>query len=281
MKFYLRLAAWAARILPPGVKNWFYRFPPLARILRRSLNRAAPKEMTEVSIAAGNLAGFRMVLNLQTEKDYWLGTYEAELQEALRSQAKPGMVCYDIGANIGYISLMMARLSSPGGEVHSFEALPANLRRLKENISLNGLENVIQVHPRAVIDLTHPVRFLAHSSTSMGKAAGSAGRAEEYDQEIKVEGLALDDFVYKLKQPSPDIVKMDIEGGEVLAVKGMKRLLKERKPILLVELHGEEAASAVWNALTAAGYSIMEMHADHPKVESLAQLNWKAYILAK
>lgn len=281
MKYYLRLAAWAARILPPAVKNWFYRFPPLAKILRQSLNRAAPAGMTTVSIAAGNLSGLKMVLNLQTEKDYWLGTYEAELQAALHELVQPGMVLYDIGANIGYISLMMARLSGMDGKVFSFEALPANLRRLKENISLNNMDSVIKVHSKAVVDLTHPVRFLAHSSTSMGKAAGSAGRVEEYDQEITVEGLALDDFVYKQKQAEPDIIKMDIEGGEMLAVKGMKRLLKERKPILLVELHGKEAAQAVWDALTKAKYSMMEMHTGHPRIQSVEQLNWKAYIIAR
>ena len=281
MKFYMRVAAWAARILPPAVKNWFYRFPPLAKILRQSLNRVAPAGMTEVSIAAGNLSGFKMILNLHTEKDYWLGTYEVELQAALRGLVQQGMVLYDIGANIGYISLTMARFCGKGGKVFSFEALPANLRRLKENISLNNLDSIIHVLPKAVIDMTHPVKFLAHSSTSMGKAEGSAGRAEEYDQEITVEGLTLDDFVYKQKQPSPDIIKMDIEGGEVLAVKGMKRLLAECKPILLIELHGEEAAKSVWDALTEAEYSIMEMHPGYPRVKFVEQLDWKAYIIAK
>ncbi len=281
MKYYLRLAAWAARIFPPAVKNWFYRFPPLAKILRQSLNRAAPGGMSEISIAAGNLVGFTMVLNLQTEKDYWLGTYEAELQAELRELVQKGMVLYDIGANIGYISLMMARLSGKGGKVFSFEALPANLRRLNANISLNNMDSVIQVHSKAVIDKTRPVKFLAHSSTSMGKAVGSAGRAEEYDQEITVEGLSLDDFVYKQKQAAPDIIKMDIEGGEVLAILGMKQLLKECKPILLIELHGEEAARAVWDALTEAKYSIMEMRSGHPVIQSVEQLNWKAYIIAR
>lgn len=281
MRHYLRLAAWAARILPPAVKNWLYRFPPLAKVLRHSLNRAAPKGMTEIKIAAGSLAGYRMILNLQTEKDYWLGTYEAALQGVLSELVKEGMVLYDIGANIGYISLMMARLSGKQGRVFSFEALPANLQRLKENISLNDMESVIQALPRAVIDKTRPVRFLAHSSTSMGKAAGSAGRAEEYKAEITVEGLALDDFVFKQRRPSPDIIKMDIEGGEVLAIKGMKRLLKDCKPILLIELHGEEAARAVWHALTEANYSIMEMRTGYPKVRSVEQLDWKAYIIAK
>lgn len=281
MNWFLRLAALTARILPQPLKKWLYHFQPLAKSLRRSLNQAAPQGQNEVTIAAGILAGFKMKLDLQTEKDYWLGTYETELQEAASDLVKQGMVIYDVGANIGYISLMMSRLCKSQGEVYSFEALPANLIRLQENITLNQLNTSIHINPNAVVDTTRPVSFLAHSSTSMGKALGSAGRPEAYDQEIKVDGLALDDFVFKNNHPAPDLIKMDIEGGEILAVKGMKRLLGVKKPILLIELHGEEAAREVWKTLSEAGYELFEMKKGYPKVESLSQLSWKAYIIAK
>jgi hypothetical protein len=71
---------------------------------------------------------------------------------------------------------------------------------------------------------------------------------------------------------------MDIEGGEVLAAAGMSRVLSEARPILLVELHGPESASAVWNALLKAGYRICRMQAGFPAVRGLEQLDWKAYI---
>lgn len=277
----LRIAAWAAHILPQPVKRWLYQFPPLANLIRASLNRAAPSGLTETTIAAGILAGFKMILNLQTEKDYWLGTYEPDLQAAARELVKSGMVVYDIGGNIGYISLMMARLCTPGGQVFSFEALPANLKRLEENIQINGLDKKIQIQPIAIVDKTRVVRFLIHSSSSMGKAAGSAGRKEEYDHEINVKGTSVDDFVFKGRHPAPDIIKMDIEGGEVLAVQGMQRLLKEKHPIFLVELHGKEAAKAVWAAFHKAGYDVFEMKEGYRKIKSLDELDWKAYILAK
>jgi FkbM family methyltransferase len=281
MKLYLRMAAWAARILPQPLKKELYRFQPLAGWLRRSLNQAAPQGQVEITIAAGLLAGYKMNLDLQTEKDYWLGTYEPELQKAAHDLVKGGMIIYDAGANIGYISLIFAHLCGPAGRVYSFEALPANLLRLQGNITLNQKEAIIQIVPKAVIDTSRAVSFLAHSSTSMGKALGSAGRLEEYDQEIKVAGIALDDFVYQSKNPAPDIIKMDIEGGEILAIDGMRRLLKEHKPLLLIELHGEKAAQVIWNVLTEAGYEIAEMRAGYPKIQSLSQLGWKAYIIAK
>ena len=281
MNFYLRLAAWAARSLPQPLITQLYRIPCLAKLIRHALNQAAPDGLTETIIAAGNLSGMRMMLNLKTEKDYWLGTYEPHLQTAAGELVRNGMVLYDIGANIGYISLMLARLSAPQGQVFSFEALPANLQRLQENVKLNGMESRIHIQPRAVIDQSRKVKFLIHSSTSMGKAAGSAGRMESYDQEITIPGIALDDFVYREKNPAPDLIKMDIEGGEVLAVAGMRQVLKEHQPVFLIELHGEEAAQVIWNQLSAAGYTIMEMKKGYPIVRSLSQLDWKAYIVAK
>jgi FkbM family methyltransferase len=281
MNWYLRLAGWAARILPQPIKKTIYRFQPMAVWLRRTLNRAAPQGQAEISIAAGVLQGFKMRLDLHSEKDYWLGTYEPDLQAAAVEFVRKGMVIYDVGANIGYISLMMARLCTPGGKVFSFEALPANLRRLRDNIALNQMGASIQVIPGAVVDTSRPVRFLAHSSTSMGKALGSAGRAEKYDQEITVAGMALDDFVYKGKNPAPDLIKMDIEGGEVLAIQGLQNLLKKTRPMLLVELHGAEAAESVWNALTKEGYEILAMKTGHARIQSLEQLGWKSYLIAR
>ncbi|MBU0511092.1 MAG: hypothetical protein KJ638_05240 [Chloroflexi bacterium] len=73
-KYFLQFAAFLARILPAPVRRAFYIFAPLARLIRVALNRAAPTGLTEVTVAAGELAGARLRLDLQLEKDYWLGT---------------------------------------------------------------------------------------------------------------------------------------------------------------------------------------------------------------
>ena len=79
----LRLAAFAARALPGPVKRLLYRARPFADVLRRQLNRAAPPGLTEVTVAGGELSGARLLLDLRSEKDLWLGTYEPELLAAL------------------------------------------------------------------------------------------------------------------------------------------------------------------------------------------------------
>jgi FkbM family methyltransferase len=276
----LSITAFFARILPVGFKRAIYRFPPLARTLRRTLNNAAPSGMSVIRVAAGGLEGAGLELDLHLEKDYWLGTYELDLQQAIRDFVQPGSSAYDVGANIGYISLLLARACGDQGDVVAFEALPKNIERLKRNLSLNAFAHNTQVVSAAVVDEVKEVTFLVHSSTSMGKAAGSAGRDEQYQQQIHVPGISLDEYIYTQGHSRPDVVKMDIEGGEVLAVKGMQRLLKEAPPVMLVELHGHEAAHAVYAALAAAGYSFHRMQAHYPPITSEEELDWKAYLVA-
>jgi FkbM family methyltransferase len=277
----LQLAAFLARILPASLKRGVYRFKPLARLVRRSLNRAAPTGLSEAQVAAGGLQGMTLALDLQSEKDYWLGMYEPELQQALRDWVAGGAVVYDVGANIGYVGLLFSRAVGEQGRVVCFEALPANVARIQRNLALNGMEERVQVVHAAMVDQSLPVRFLVHPSNAMGKAVGSAGReqVDAYVQEIEVPGLTLDEFVFSQGGLPPQVVKMDIEGGEVLAVRGMERLLAEVRPVLMIELHGQAAAAAVWESLKRHGYVLRRMQSGYPPVEALSDLDWKAYIV--
>ena len=279
-RLILRLTALAARVLPDPVKRGIYHFRPLAKFVRGTLNKAAPTGLTEVTIAAGGAAGMKMQLDLQIEKDYWLGTYETDLQSAVDNLIQPGWVAYDVGANIGYISLLLAHKLGESGKIFAFEALPNNLERLRTHIEINGLTSRVSVIPGAVAATSEPVRFLVGPSGAMGKAEGSAGRTEGHRDSIEVPGIALDNFVYHDGNPLPKVIKMDIEGGEVLALKGMPRLLAETRPLILLELHGPEAARIAWDTLTAAGYQICRMERGYPRVSSLNELDWKAYLVA-
>lgn len=280
-KLFLSIAAFFARILPVSVKQAIYKFKPLAGLIRASLNKAAPKGYSVVVIASGGLQGMSMLLDMQTEKDFWLGTYEPEMQAALEELVKPGMVVYDVGANIGYVTLLLAKAVGENGKVFAFEALPENAQRLSRNIELNNLFSRVSIQKMAVTASAGDVKFLVHASGGMGKAAGSAGRDEKYVDEITVSGISLDEFVFEWQNPLPQVVKMDIEGGEVMALPGMQRLLKEARPIMLMELHGQESARVAWDVLTASGYSLHEMKPGYPAILSHDTLDWKAYLVAK
>ena len=121
---------------PANLKQAIYKNKPLAAFIRRGLNRAAPTGLTQVKIAAGDLAGYTILLDMQIDKDYWLGTYEPELQAALRELIRPGAVIYDVGANIGYVSLLLAKAAGKTGKVYAFEALPENAERWRKNMAL-------------------------------------------------------------------------------------------------------------------------------------------------
>jgi FkbM family methyltransferase len=276
----LRLTAWIARLLPPQVKQAIYRSPALAGALRSILNRAAPREMSEIEVAAGGLTGMTLSLDLQREKDYWLGTYETDLQQAIRDWIKPGMIAYDVGASIGYIALLLALAVGESGHVFAFEALPANVERLERNLYLNRMTSRVTAIPSAVIDRTGSARFLVGPSNATGKAQGSSGRLEnQSSQAFEVAGLCLDDFVFRQGKPPPDFVKMDIEGGEVLALPGMMRVIQEIAPLLFLELHGPESSRQAWSILVSQGYKIYRMHPGYPEVKSVLELDWKAYLL--
>jgi len=273
--------AWIARLLPLPIKQGLYRFPPLARFLRGALNASVASGLTVVEVSGGDLRGWKILINLKTEKSRWLGTYEPELQAALREFLRPGQTVYDVGANIGYVSLLMARAVGPGGQVFAFEPLPANVERIRHNIAINHLQNV-QLIPAAVTDQTGEVTFYVHDSVGMGKAAGSAGRrAQTYRAEIRVAALSLDEFVFTQGNPPPQAVKMDIEGGEVLALPGMKRVLETYHPLMLLELHGPESEQAAWQSLTAAGYRLSAMQSGYAPIVTPADLGWKAYLIAR
>lgn len=281
-KLFFSFSSWIARTLPLPLKQGLYRFPPLARFIRGSINASVADGLSEVEIAAGDLKGYKILLNLKAEKSRWLGTYEPELAEAVREFVRPGNTVYDVGANIGYVSLLLAHAAGPVGQVYAFEALPANAERIRRNIALNGFEQRIHLVPQAVADKSGELTFYVHASVGMGKLAGSAGRREEqYQAEITVPTLALDEFVYQQGNPPPQVVKMDIEGGEVLALPGMKRILAEHHPLLLLELHGPESEKVAWETLTAAGYRLHEMANGYPPIESPEKLGWKAYVIAK
>ena len=277
----LSLASYTARLLPAPLRRAFYRLGPVTRLIRRTLNRAAPTGFNEVEIAAGTLAGTQMRLNMQIEKDYWLGNYEIHLENAIHDWVKPGMLVYDVGANIGYVSLLFAHALGGKGQVFAFEALPANIERLKINVSLNKLDNQIRVIHSAIVGTPSSVPFLVHASFGMGKAAGSAGRKGQYLEEILVPGTSLDHFVYDQGNPPPQVVKMDIEGGEVLALPGMRRLLAEAQPLIFLELHGEPAARTAWDLLTQAGYTLSRMEPGYPLIPNQDALQWKEYVVAK
>ncbi len=270
-----------ARILPVNIKSSLYDKPTISKAIRKGLNQAAPEGLTETTIAAGNLAGVRMVLDLKAEKDYWLGTYEPHLQATIQELVLPGQIAYDIGANIGFVTLLFAQCVESKGHVYAFEALPANVHRLRGNIALNAVDEQVTIVSAAVKERSGSTNFYVGPSPGTGKLDGSAGRSTiRYKESIDISGISIDDFIYRSGNPAPDILKIDIEGGEILALPGMSRVLHEKQPIVMIELHGPESAQAGWDLLIKENYRICHMAPNYPPILTLQEIDWKSYWVA-
>ncbi len=140
------------------------------RILRRSL-RAVPKNLT-VSVVAGPARGLKWSTGAGVA-DFWLGDYETEKAELFARHVKPGGTVYDVGANVGFYTLIASRVLGPAGRVIAFEPSPRNLGFLRQNLRLNHITNV-KILDFAVSDSEGETRFFVGNDPRVSKltAAG-------------------------------------------------------------------------------------------------------------
>ncbi len=153
---------------------------------------------------------------------------------------KPGEHFLDIGANIGIVSLIASRSVGNTGKVYSVEALPATRKLLEENIALNEAQN-IKVVPFALLDKTGEVQFFGSIDGNIGGSSLSA--QGQKGAPVIVEGRTLDSLLADGTIERCDVMKMDIEGAEILALQGMKNLFANHKPrAVMIEIADEHLA---------------------------------------
>jgi FkbM family methyltransferase len=139
---------------------------------------------------------------------------------------REGDVVLDLGANIGYYTLLAARLTGPKGRVYAFEPEPLNYGLLLKNVELNGYDNVV-ARQQAVSDKVGRVRFFLDGENT---GAHTMYQHEGGHNFIEVESVTLDDF-FKDRDNRVDVVKMDIEGAEMAALAGMERVIRDNAGI--------------------------------------------------
>jgi FkbM family methyltransferase len=184
------------------------------------------------------------------------GGWEEEAQQLMLEHIRPGSVVYDVGANYGIHTLLMAKTAQPHGHVYAFEPLPEIFTALEENISLNNFSNVTCVCA-AIDDQTGQTTFVKGDHVGAGHLGSISDASGE---KTTVTTITMDEFVFEQHQRPPDFIKMDIEGAEGKALAGGERVLQKYRPILLVDLHNPEQDLAVGKILLRCGYEAV--HAD-------------------
>lgn len=223
------------------------RIPPdtaLGRILRAPLS-LVPKAAV-VPVLSGPLRGARWIVGAATH-GCWLGTYERAKQRMFADSVRPGAVVFDVGANVGFYTLIAARRSGVAGRVFAFEPLPRNVAFLRRHLQHNRLSNV-DVIEAAVSDTAGTATFEVSESPSMGRLVASG--------QLQVPTVTLDQMVLDSELPPPDVIKMDIEGGELRALEGARRILAGSRPLIFLATHGRGLRSDCCALLEDLGYHV-------------------------
>jgi FkbM family methyltransferase len=176
----------------------------------------------------------------------WLGTYERHVQRAATRLLRPGDIFFDIGANVGFFTLLASRCVGPSGRVVAFEPLPRNLECLQRHLDLNAMTNV-ETMPVAAADRSGEASFSSASGPSMG-ALAAAG--------TPVRIVSLDDLIRERASPPPRLLKIDVEGAESLVLLGASNLLGRHRPSIVLAAHGWRQYDECNRILKAAGYSL-------------------------
>jgi FkbM family methyltransferase len=211
---------------------------------------------TNSAVTCHPLPGVSIHLNTaeRIERLMWAGAYERDLVQTLKSHLKPGMVFVDVGANIGYFSSIAAALVGQAGHVYAFEPSPACFTRLRQN--LTAFEQAT-CYRSAVSDSNDPVNMYLHPTES-GWASLYSDR--DLPQEIQVQSTRLDDWAQRAGLHRIDMLKLDIEGGEYVALAGAYSVIRRFRPIIIAELNGvclarsRRSPEDVLRLLAEAGY---------------------------
>lgn len=198
--------------------------------------------------------------NEDVGRQIWLfGNYEADETRFFIEQIQSTDICFDVGGNVGYFSLLMSRLALDGS-VHVFEPIPVNAALIAANTALNAIEN-LHLTNAAVGDHQGSVQFSVSVDSAYSSMRATGRLAEE--KSIHVPMITLDDYLSATSLTRIDVMKVDVEGAEDLVVRGGSSLLGDlnRRPrIVLMELFDgnlssfDATVSSVIARMAAYGY---------------------------
>jgi len=262
MKFFNQITqAFAGR-------GWRKRFPILNWVYRWFRRTFSPR----VAFIDGHKMKLDNQDSLNLSKNQLYEPYQTSL---VKKWIKPGNTVLDIGANIGYYTLIFARLVGNQGRVFSFEPEPTMFSILTENVALNSYPNVTMLQ-KAVSDKDGTMDFFADAFSNLDHRLYPSPDVNEVSFPVDVVRL---DSLPELKDTHVDLIKMDIQGAECAALKGMSTLLSKNKDLLLLAefwpkgLHNfGTPPNEYYELLKMLGFSIFEINETAEKITPVKSL---------
>ena len=203
--------------------------------------------------------GLLMELNIDDyfENNILWGFYESKVKQVIQSNLSNGEVFIDIGANIGFFSILGAKLVGESGRVFSYEPNPNCTERINRNIKLNGYEN-LNVINKAISNITKRQNFFISKQHALSTLKENS-KLMELEKTIEVEITSLDQEIINsgIAKESISLIKIDVEGHELFVFEGMQELLGSTKPKIIFENNPL--------AMKEYGYSLIDIYRDFLK----------------
>jgi len=236
-------------------------------VLRLAPVRRFLRERRVLTLSVGPGAGLRFSPGPSTER-YGSGSNELPVQEALASLLFPGAVLYDVGANVGFLTMIGARLVGATGLVYAFEPVRTNTAVLRRNLRLNGFHNVVVIE-KAVSSVPGREQLIL-ALDSGGAAISVAERPPDAAGVMEVEVTSIDEMIRGGGARPPTVVKIDVEGAEIQVLRGMEKTLELHRPAVVYEIDGPDEKHVDAKAdlcrafLEARGYRVSRLPDSYP-----------------
>ena len=167
------------------------------------------------------------------------GDWEPEVTHALRRVIRPEMTFIDVGANVGYFTLIAAQILHGNGQIHSFEADPQMHQLLVDNINLNWFFEGVHAHQKAVYSEETSLRFHKRlkyqaNSSIAELTADELASINDVSESFEVEALRLDHYIEQASVPRVDVIKIDVEGAEPRVFQGMAQTIENNPDLRII-----------------------------------------------
>lgn len=202
-------------------------------------------------VLGGPLRGRLLALPTLQRPSYLLGRFEPHVVRAMQAHVRPGSVAYDIGANVGYHTLALAKLVGETGSVLAVEPSSVDRRALASTVQLNHVANV-RVIDAALAEQPGTVQFATFGYSGIGRIAREREPADALIQTVPA--TTLDTLVFSEGYPAPAFIKMDVEGAELRVLLGGMRALATHRPVIVCEVRWQATYEPITSLLSTQGY---------------------------
>lgn len=221
------------------------------------------------------------------------GEWEPHVTAVFRSLFKPGMVFVDVGANVGYYSMLAARMEA--AQVYAFEPNPHCFRLLRQNAILNWVSHRVRCESTAVLDGDGSVKLQMRRRFPGNSSIGAVEKEhlESHDDEaewVEVTTTSLDGYLEQKNVPKIDLLKVDVEGAEPAVFAGMERTLGTNRQLkVLCEwspgqiLAAGQSIESLWEIWRKFGFQLQWVEAGLQVIsyDKLATLSYANVLLSR